>query len=48
MSAPFVYAPFTLSNNVYQPQLLVTWPVLLGISVSNYEVYVDGAGTPRR
>jgi hypothetical protein len=46
MAAPFVYAPFTLSNNVYQPQLQVTWPVLLGISVSNYEVYVDGAGTP--
>ena len=42
MSAPFVYAPFTLSNGVYQPQLQVAWPVLLGISVSNYEVYVDG------
>jgi hypothetical protein len=46
MAAPFVYAPFTLSNGVYQPQLQVSWPVLLGISVSNYEVYVDGAGTP--
>ena len=46
MAAPFVYAPFTLSNNVYQPQLQVSWPPLLGISVSNYEVYVDGAGTP--
>ena len=43
MSAPFVYAPFTLSNNVYQPQLQVSWPTLLGISVSNYEVYVDGS-----
>lgn len=42
MSAPFVYAPFTLSNGVYQPQLQVAWPVLLGISVSNYEVYADG------
>jgi hypothetical protein len=42
MSAPFVYAPFTLSNGVYQPQLQVSWPVLLGISVSNYEVYVNG------
>lgn len=46
MSAPFVYAPFTLSNNIYQPQLVVSWPPLLGIAVSNYEVYVDGAGTP--
>jgi len=45
MSAPFVYAPFTLSNNIYQPQLVVSWPPLLGISVSNYEVYVDGAAT---
>lgn len=46
MSAPFVAAPFTLSNGAYQPQLQVSWPLLLGISVSNYEVYVDGAATP--
>ena len=46
MSAPFVYAPFVLTNSVYQPQLVVSWPSLLGISVSNYEVYVDGATTP--
>ena len=47
MNAPFVYAPFVLnSSGVYQPQLQVSWPSLLGISVSNYEVYVDGAGTP--
>lgn len=46
MSAPFVYAPFTLSNGVYQPQLQVSWPPLLGISVSNYEVYVNGSATP--
>ena len=46
MSAPFIYAPFVVSNGVYQPQLQVSWPVLLGISVSNYEVYVDGAATP--
>jgi hypothetical protein len=43
MSAPFVYAPFTLSNNVYQPQLVVSWAPLAGISVSNYEVYVNGS-----
>jgi len=46
MSAPFVYAPFSLSNGVYQPQLQVSWPPLLGISVSNYEVYVDGSSSP--
>ncbi|MGD0206843.1 MAG: hypothetical protein ABSC89_04470 [Verrucomicrobiota bacterium] len=48
MAAPFVWAPFVLSNNVYQPQLQVSWSALAqqGISVSNYEVYVDGAGTP--
>jgi hypothetical protein len=46
MAAPFVWVPFVVSNNVYQPQLVVSWPVLLGISVSNYEVYVDGAVTP--
>ena len=47
MSAPFVYAPFTLdANGVYQPQLQISWPPLLGIGVSNYEVFVDGAGVP--
>jgi len=43
MAAPFVYAPFVLSNNVYQPQLVVSWPPVAGLSISNYEVYVDGA-----
>jgi hypothetical protein len=46
MATPFVYAPFTLSNNVYQPQLVVSWPPVTGLSISNYEVYVDGATTP--
>ncbi len=46
LPAPFVYAPFVVSNNVYQPQLLVSWPPVTGLSVSNYEVYVDGASTP--
>lgn len=46
MPGPFVYAPFVLSNNVYQPQLQVSWAPLVGISVSNYEVYVDGAAVP--
>jgi hypothetical protein len=44
MPAPFVYAPFVVSNNVYQPQLQVSWAPLSGIAVSNYQVYVDGAG----
>src|SRR5581483_2597728 len=48
LSAPFVNAPFTLSNGVYQPQLQVAWSPVLGLSVSNYEVYVDGSGTPLR
>ena len=42
----FVAAPFVTVGNVYQPQLQVSWPVLSGISVSNYEVYVDGNATP--
>ncbi len=46
MSAPFVYAPFTLNNNLYQPQLQVSWPLLAGIDVDHYEVYVDGSLTP--
>ena len=46
INSVYVNAPFTLSNGVYQPQLQVSWPPVLGISVSNYEVYVDGAVTP--
>jgi hypothetical protein len=46
MAAPFVYAPFVLSNGVYQPQLQVSWAPVLGIAVSNYEVYVDGISSP--
>jgi hypothetical protein len=46
MNAPFVWAPFTLSNGVYQPQLQVSWAVLSGVSVSNYQVYVDGTNLP--
>jgi hypothetical protein len=46
MNAPIVIAPFSLSNNIYQPQLQVSWSPLLGISVANFEVYVDGAATP--
>jgi hypothetical protein len=46
MAAPFVRVPFVVSNGIYQPQLVVSWPLLLGISVSNFEVYVDGSATP--
>lgn len=46
MSQPYVWAPFVVSNNVYQPQLVVSWAPLVGISVSNYEVYVNGLLTP--
>ena len=46
MSAPFVWAPFTLSNSVYQPQLVVSWPTLAGLSILTYEVYVNGATNP--
>ena len=46
MSAPYVWVPFVVSNNIYQPRLVVSWPTLLGLSVSNFEVYVDGSSTP--
>jgi hypothetical protein len=46
LGAPFVWAPFVLSNGVYQPQLQISWAALSGISISNYEVYADGANSP--
>jgi len=46
MSAPCVWVPFVLSNNVYLPELVVSWAPVLGLSVTNYEVYVDGLGSP--
>ena len=42
MSAPYVWAPFVTSNDIYQPRLTVTWPLLQGLAVSNYEIFVDG------
>jgi hypothetical protein len=45
MTAPYVWAPFVLSNGVYQPELVVSWPPVQGLTVSNYQVYVDGAMT---
>ena len=46
MPAPYVWAPFVVSNGVYQPRLVVTWANLLGLSVSNFEIYADGAVVP--
>jgi hypothetical protein len=46
LGAPFVWAPFTFSNGVYQPQLQVSWAALSGIPVSTYEVYADGTNSP--
>ena len=45
MSAPYVWAPFVFTK-AYQPELAVSWASLLGLSVADYEVYVDGASTP--
>ena len=45
MAAPAVWAPFVLRSTVYQPELVVSWSPVLGLSVTNYEVYVDGAGS---
>jgi hypothetical protein len=46
MSAPYVWVPFVVSGGIYQPQLVVSWAPLLGLSVSDYEVYVDGSNSP--
>jgi len=46
MSPPFVWAPFGLSNGIYQPQLVVDWTPVTGLSVSNYEIYTNGGTTP--
>lgn len=43
LGAPYVWAPFVVSNGVYQPRLLVSWPFIQGLAVSNYSVYVNGA-----
>jgi hypothetical protein len=43
MSAPFVHVPFEVNNGVYQPQIQVSWPLQAGLSVVNYDVYVNGA-----
>ncbi len=46
LAAPFVYAPFVIISNTYQPQLQISWPPVLGLSISNYEIYVDGTNMP--
>ena len=39
---PFVYVPFVLSGNSYQPEIQVSWPVQAGLAIDHYDVYVDG------
>jgi len=46
MSAPYVWEPFVISNGFYQPQLVVSWAPVLGLSVTNYQVFLDGSITP--
>ena len=45
ISSLYVWSPFVISNNVYQPRLLVSWPAVQAPAVANYEVYVDGSAT---
>jgi len=45
MGAPIINAPFNLVSNKYVPQLVVSWAPVLGISITNFEVYVDGSAT---
>ena len=44
MPAPFVWAPFVISNGVYQPQLVVTWAPVTGLA-TNYLVFADSEAT---
>jgi hypothetical protein len=46
LEAPFVSSPFIFTNGTYEAQLSVSWPYLVGLSVSQFEIYVDGSGTP--
>ncbi len=43
LNAPFVTAPFTLNNGVYEPRLDVAWSSQPGLMIDHYELYVDGA-----
>lgn len=45
MSKPYVWAPFVVSNGVYQPSLVISWAPVEGLAVANYEVYVNGSST---
>ena len=46
LSPPFVWNPFTVSNNVYQPKLVVSWSPVQGLAISNYEIYINGSSVP--
>jgi hypothetical protein len=43
MSTPFVWAPYVISNGVYQPRLVVSWAPVQGLAISNYDIYIDGS-----
>jgi hypothetical protein len=45
MAAPYAYVPFVVSNGVYQPRIVVSWPAQAGLAVDHYQVYVDGAAS---
>ena len=45
MAAPYAYVPFVVSNGVYQPQIVVSWPVQSGLAGNHFELYVDGVLT---
>jgi len=46
MSAPYVWAPFVVKSGIYQPELVVAWAPVMGLSVASYQVFVDGAQSP--
>jgi hypothetical protein len=44
MGAPFIHVPFALDGSgSYQPQVQVSWPLQGGLSIDDYDVYVNGA-----
>jgi hypothetical protein len=46
LNAPFVTAPFTVVNGVYQPRLEASWSGQPGLMIDHYELFVDGAAEP--
>jgi hypothetical protein len=46
MDPPFVYVPFVVVSNQYQPQIQVSWTPQAGYAIDHYEVHVDGSVAP--